>query len=88
LQIEAAFVEQDEGIEGRDRSTRAAEKDRQARQVITNLFRAYVANPSLLPDRYSARIDEGGLHRTVCDYIAGMTDRFAIQEHERLSIDD
>ena len=67
---------------------RAADKARQARQVVTGLFRAYVASPSLLPARYSARIDEGGLHRTVCDYIAGMTDRFAIQEHERLSIDN
>jgi dGTPase len=65
-------------------SPRAVQKDLQARTVVTDLFRAYVANPSLLPDRYRARIDEGGLHRTVCDYIAGMTDRFAIEQHAAL----
>ncbi len=64
---------------------RAVEKDLQARRVITGLFRAYVADAKLLPDRYRARADSDGLHRVVCDYIAGMTDRFAVEAHEGLS---
>ena len=59
-----------------------------ARQVIGELFVAYTADPSLLPDRYRRRIGgEAGdsLHRVACDYIAGMTDRFCCQEHSKLT---
>jgi dGTPase len=63
---------------------RTADKQQQARQVIEDLFRAYIADSKLLPPRYQTRIDRDGLHRTACDYIAGMTDRFAIQEHAKL----
>lgn len=56
----------------------------EARQIISELFTAYVADPSRLPERYRRRIDADGLHRVACDYIAGMTDRFCRQEHERL----
>ena len=38
----------------------------------------------LEPDFYLERIEEHGLERTVCDWLAGMTDRFAEQEYERL----
>jgi dGTPase len=64
---------------------RTTDKQQQAKQVIEDLFRAYIANPKLLPPRYQTRIDRDGLHRTACDYIAGMTDRFAIQEHAKLA---
>lgn len=64
---------------------RTADKQQQAKQVIEDLFRAYTADPNLLPPRYQTRIDRDGLHRTACDYIAGMTDRFAIQEHAKLA---
>ena len=63
---------------------KAADKDRQVRQVVRELFNAYTARPQLMPQRYAQRIDEQGLHRVVCDYIAGMTDRFALDEHKRL----
>jgi len=53
-----------------------------ARQVITDLFAAYVAHPADMPAEHAARDD---LHRAVADYIAGMTDRFALREHERLT---
>jgi dGTPase len=45
----------------------------------------YVSSPELLGDAASKRIDSEGLHRTVCDYIAGMTDRYLIEEYQRLS---
>lgn len=58
--------------------------DRKARRFITELFQAYVNSPVILPTNIQELIPERGLHRTVCDYIAGMTDRFALQEHSKL----
>ena len=63
------------------RVVRMAEK---AKRVIGDLFAGYVANPRQLPPHVSTRIDDDGLDRVVCDYIAGMTDRFALDEHKRL----
>ena len=60
------------------------EKYRQGQQMIADLFAAFIANPQLLPDRYRSRLISDGLHRVTCDYIAGMTDRFCRQEHERV----
>ncbi|HTO99828.1 MAG TPA: deoxyguanosinetriphosphate triphosphohydrolase [Anaerolineales bacterium] len=54
-----------------------------AERVITDLFNAYRAEPAILPDMEKA-VAARGLERTICDYIAGMTDRFAIEEHEKL----
>jgi dGTPase len=55
-----------------------------ARRFIKELFAAYLENPAILPTSIQAEVPLKGLHRTICDYIAGMTDRFAVQEHERL----
>ena len=52
--------------------------------IIKNLFEAYTSEPAMLPTQYQQFIAGRGLHRTVCDYIAGMTDRFAIEDHQRL----
>jgi len=51
---------------------------------ITRLFETYLQYPSLLPPKYRTRVERFGLERTVCDYIAGMTDRFALDEYKRL----
>ena len=45
---------------------------------------SYVASRCQLPPRYQGRIERDGVHRVVCDYIAGMTDRFAVDEHRKL----
>jgi dGTPase len=63
------------------RVVRMAEK---AKRVIRDLFEGYVANPRQLPPHVAVRIHDEGLHRVVCDYVAGMTDRFALDEHKRL----
>lgn len=55
-----------------------------AERIIINLFSAYQAEPYMLPSHVQAWIDERGLERTICDYIAGMTDRYALQEHNKL----
>ncbi len=55
-----------------------------AEHIITDLFNDYRAEPLILPDHVQQWIPGRGLERTICDYIAGMTDRFAIEEHARL----
>jgi dGTPase len=52
--------------------------------IIQHLFEAYMNESAMLPTQYQAIIKVRGLQRTICDYIAGMTDRFAIEEHQRL----
>ncbi|CAN7258260.1 deoxyguanosinetriphosphate triphosphohydrolase [Variovorax paradoxus] len=54
----------------------------QAQQVVRELFEAYLARGAEMPVSYADRRDQ---HRAVADYIAGMTDRFAMREHERLT---
>ena len=53
-----------------------------ARQVVRELFAAYVAAPAEMPADHAAMSDR---HRAVADYVAGMTDRFAAREHRRLT---
>lgn len=55
-----------------------------AERIITSLFEAYRAEATILPHHIQLIIPEFGLERTICDYIAGMTDRFAIEEHRKL----
>ena len=51
---------------------------------ITRLFETYISHPNFLPPKYRIRIERSGLERVVSDYIAGMTDRFAMDEYKRL----
>src|SRR5205085_10759665 len=55
-----------------------------AGRVLRDLFLSYVGEPLQLPPHYQERIPRDGMHRVVCDYIAGMTDRFAVDEHRKL----
>lgn len=67
------------------RVTRMSSK---ARRVVTQLFQAFLEEPRLLPPQFqeSARSDAA---RAICDYVAGMTDRYAMLEHRRLfAVDD
>ena len=66
------------------RNHRVVRMDSKARRLIRELFDAYLAEPQLMPGRFAARVAEQGLHRVICDYIAGMTDRFCQEEHRRL----
>ena len=58
-----------------------------ARRIVRDLFEQYMAEPRLLPDHYFDTIDgdESARARVVADYIAGMTDRYAIAEHRSIS---
>jgi dGTPase len=55
-----------------------------AERILGDLFGAYRSEPAILPRHVQELIAERSLERTVCDYIAGMTDRFAIEEHQKL----
>ncbi|MBA3710459.1 MAG: deoxyguanosinetriphosphate triphosphohydrolase [Planctomycetes bacterium] len=55
-----------------------------ARRILADLFHFYADHPDSLPPIHAARAEGAGLFRAVADYIAGMTDRFAIDEHRTL----
>jgi dGTPase len=55
-----------------------------AQRFLTQLFQLYVAEPRLLPEQTQARLEHETLQRVVCDYVAGMTDRYALQEYQKL----
>ena len=55
-----------------------------AERLISELFNTYVNSPFVLPKDIQEQAQQHDLHRTVCDYIAGMTDRFAMEEHAKL----
>jgi len=55
-----------------------------AERIISDLFKAYQREPAILPNHIQDWIEERGLERTICDYIAGMTDRFAVEEYQKL----
>ena len=60
---------------------------RKARLVVEELFQTFAAAPELMPAEWNAcgALDASGRARVVADYIAGMTDRFALQEHRKLT---
>jgi len=64
---------------------RVAEVNQRACEMLRTVFEAYVRDPDRLGEAAARRIEGEGLHRTVCDYLAGMTDRYLLEEHARIS---
>jgi dGTPase len=64
---------------------RVAEVNRRACEMLRRVFEAYLVDPDRLGESATRRIETQGLHRTVCDYIAGMTDRYLMEEYERIA---
>lgn len=58
--------------------------NQRACELLERIFEAYIDDPRRLGRTTARRLERDGLHRTVCDFLAGMTDRYVIQEHERL----
>ncbi len=56
-----------------------------AQRVIRELFNLYTDFPNALPDSHFKRIKKDGVKQTISDYISGMTDRFALEEHKKLT---
>ena len=63
---------------------RVARMANKAKRFVKDLFHAYVAQPKQLPPEYQAWVEATGREQGVCDYIAGMTDRYAQDEYLRL----
>ncbi|HSI12042.1 MAG TPA: deoxyguanosinetriphosphate triphosphohydrolase [Chthoniobacter sp.] len=52
--------------------------------LLKDVFELYLRKPSLLGETTAKRVRQDGMHRTVCDYLSGMTDRYLMEEHQRL----
>lgn len=63
---------------------RVVRMHKKAERILTELFNAYVEEPTMLPAQFQALIQDKGKERTICDYLAGMTDRFAVDEYAKL----
>ena len=62
-----------------------AEVNQHACEMLRTVFEGYVIDPTQLGELQRERIEGEGLHRTVCDYVAGMTDRYLMEEYGRLT---
>jgi dGTPase len=71
------------------RAPSVVEMRRRVTRVVEDLFPLYMARPDLLPEEWQSdvaqAVDETARARLVADYIAGMTDRFALQQHRLLT---
>jgi dGTPase len=63
---------------------RVADVNQRACEMLRRVFEGYIADPDRLGEGAMRRVEKEGLHRTVCDYIAGMTDRYLIEEYGRI----
>lgn len=66
------------------RNYRVVRMQKKAERVLSELFHAYATEPSMLPLHFQEQIEEKGREKTICDYLAGMTDRFAVDEYQKL----
>jgi dGTPase len=64
---------------------RVAKVNRRACEMLKKVFESYVVDPKQLGEVATRRLEQEGLHRTVCDYVAGMTDRYLIEEYARIT---
>ncbi len=54
-----------------------------AGKALREMFTRYSEQPESLPEVWRQRLAEEGTPRTVCDFLAGMTDRYALEEHRK-----
>jgi dGTPase len=67
------------------RHTRVIRMGSKAERILEDLFESYLAQPEQMPPRFAMRVSEGEeIHRVIADYVAGMTDRYAMDEHKKL----
>lgn len=63
---------------------RVMRMEQKARRILGELFQTYCDRPQQLPPHIFARMEQEGKKRVVCDYIAGMTDRYVLEEYRKL----
>ena len=64
----------------------AKSEERKVYGMLEGIFENYMKHPELLPDDYKAIIEKDGLPRAVCDYISGMTDKYAVDQFSDIYI--
>ena len=64
----------------------AKSEEGKAEALVESLYNYYLAHIDLLPDDFKKHIDEDGEARATADYIACMTDRYAVREYERIFV--
>lgn len=68
------------------KNPRAKGEERKVMGVLKGIYEYYVGNPEKLPDDYKALMDGDSLERVVCDYVSGMTDKYAMHQYSELFI--
>ncbi len=61
-------------------------EESKARRIIQELYQYYLAHPEKLPEDFRPQLDLEGMPRVVCDYVAGMTDKYAIYKFEEIYV--
>ena len=63
---------------------RVIRMEQKARRILSDLFHSYTTQPGQLPPHIQQRTRRESVKRVVCDYLAGMTDRYAMEEYRKL----
>jgi dGTPase len=63
-----------------------ADATQQSVAMMRKLFLHYIEHPETMGKKARSRIEQEGLWRTACDYVAGCTDRYAIEEYQRFGL--
>ena len=61
-------------------------EETKARRIIQELYKYYIAHPEKLPEDFQPQLDLEGMPRVVCDYVAGMTDHYAVYKYEEIFV--
>ena len=61
-------------------------EESKARRIIQELYQYYIEHPDKLPQDFQPQLDMEGLPRIVCDYVAGMTDKYAVYKFEEIFV--
>lgn len=61
-------------------------EEKKAREMLHRMFEYYLRHPEKLPEDFHPQLSFDGMERTVCDYIAGMTDKYAVDKYAELFI--
>ena len=64
----------------------AKSQESKAKDMISRLFEHYIANPWAMPENFQPQLSFDGMERTVCDYIAGMTDKYAVDKFTEIFV--
>lgn len=68
------------------RNPAAKGEEKKAQEMLQRLYEYYYTHPEALPEDFQPQLTFGGMERTVCDYIAGMTDNYAVDKYTELFI--